>query len=142
MKRWNPKMIVAALALSGGSLGFAQGAPGGGASPAAPPGATHDCTGMVGTALATCRQLNRNAEVTAPTGAGTANDCSGMTGAPLFTCRRLNGAEAQAPQSSEGVSDDCSGQFGDALAACRALNGQSDESAGAAAQPTPSTTAP
>jgi hypothetical protein len=135
-----PKMIVAALALSGGTLCFAQDAPGAGAPPATPHGATHDCTGMIGTALATCRQLNRNANEAAPTSAGTANDCSGMTGAPLFTCRRLNEAEAEAPRSGAGISDDCSGQIGDALRACRALNGESDEFPGAAGQPNPGPT--
>ena len=95
--------------------------------PDAPRGATHDCSGMTGTALATCQQLNRNVNEPAPSGAGTPNDCSGMTGAPLASCRRLNAAETVAPTSSAGASEDCSGQVGDALKACRALNGQPTE---------------
>jgi hypothetical protein len=122
MKSWAPKIVAAALALGGATLGFAQVGPSD-----APRGATHDCAGMTGTALATCLQLNRNVNQAAPSGAGTPNDCSGMTGAPLATCRRLNAAETYAPSTAAGVSDDCSGQIGDALKACRALNGQSTE---------------
>ena len=131
MKVWAPRLALAALALCGATLGIAQLAPS-----AAPRGATHDCSGMTGTALATCQQLNRNVNEPAPSGAGTPNDCSGLTGAALASCRRLNAAETAAPRSSAGASEDCSGQVGDALKACRALNGQSTEydvSAGGAA---------
>ena len=122
MKVWTPRLAVATLALCGATLSFAQLAPS-----AAARGATHDCSGMTGTALDTCLQLNRNVNERAPSGAGTPNDCSGMTGAPLASCRRLNAAETVAPNSSAGASEDCSGQVGDALKACRALNGQSTE---------------
>ena len=114
MKVWAPRLAIAAVALGGATLGFAQTAP----------AATHDCSGMTGTALATCQQLNRNINEPAPSGAGTPNDCSGLTGAPLASCRRLNAAETLAPSSSAGASEDCSGQVGDALKACRTLNGQ------------------
>jgi len=117
MKVWAPRLAIAAVALGGATLGFAQTAP----------AATHDCSGMTGTALATCQQLNRNINEPAPSGAGTPNDCSGLTGAPLASCRRLNAAETLAPSSSAGASDDCSGQVGDALKACRTLNGQPTE---------------
>jgi hypothetical protein len=117
MKVWAPRLAIAALVFGGATLGFAQTAP----------GPTHDCSGMTGTALVTCQQLNRNVNEPAPSGAGTPNDCSGMTGAPLASCRRLNAAETLAPSSSAGASEDCSGQVGDALRACRALNGQSTE---------------
>jgi hypothetical protein len=117
MKFWAPRLVIAAFAFSGATLGFGQTAS----------GATHDCSGMTGTALVTCQQLNRNVNEPAPSGAGTPNDCSGMTGAPLASCRRLNAAETVAPSSSAGASEDCSGQVGDALKACRALNGQSTE---------------
>jgi hypothetical protein len=127
MKVWAPRLaIAAALAFGGATLGFAQTAS----------GATYDCSGMTGTALATCQQLNRNVNEPAPSGAGTPNDCSGLTGAALATCRRLNAAEKVAPSSSAGAGEDCSGQVGDALKACRVLNGQSTEydvSTGAAA---------
>jgi hypothetical protein len=125
MNVWTPRLAIAALALCGATLGFAQ----------AGPGATHDCSGMTGTALATCQQLTRSVNEPAPSGAGATNDCSGLTGAPLASCRRLNAAETVAPSSSAGPSEDCSGQFGDALKACRALNGQPTEydSAGSAA---------
>ncbi len=103
--------------IGGATLGFAQ----------TPASASHDCSGMTGTALATCQQLNRNVNEPAPTGAGAPNDCSGLTGAPLASCRRLNAAETLAPSSSAGARDDCSGQVGDALKACRTLNGQSTE---------------
>ena len=122
MKAWAPRLLITALALGGATLGFAQVAP-----TDASRGATHDCSGMTGTALATCQRLNRNLNAPAPSGAGTPNDCSGLTGAPLATCRRLNAAETLAPNSSAGGSEDCSGQFGDALKACRALNGQPTE---------------
>jgi hypothetical protein len=128
------RCTLAALALCAATLGFAQGAPSDVAR-----GATHDCTGMTGTALATCQQLNRNGNGPARSGAGTPNECSGMTGAPLASCRRLNAAEALAPTTSAGGSDDCSGQAGDALKACRTLNGQSTDNAistGAAADGT------
>lgn len=121
-------MVLAGLLSSSATLGFAQVAPGGNAGATnAPPGATHDCSGMTGAALETCRHLNRNADAPAQTGAGTVNDCSGMTGASLAACRRLNAAETEAPTSANGPSQDCSGQIGDALAACRALNGQPPE---------------
>jgi hypothetical protein len=122
MKVWAPRLVMAAVAavtLGGATLGFAQVAPSD-----APPRATHDCSGMTGTALATCLQLNRNVNAPASSGAGIPNDCSGLTGAPLATCRRLNAAESVAPSTSAGASEDCSGQVGDALKACRALNGQ------------------
>lgn len=90
--------------------------------------ANHDCAGMTGTALATCRELNRRADEPAKTGAGTTNDCSGLAGAPLLSCRRLNAANASAPRSSTGESQDCGGQIGDALSACRALNGEPESS--------------
>jgi hypothetical protein len=125
MNGWTPRFALAALALTG-TLCCAQTAPGG--APAdAPRGATHDCSGMTGTALSTCLELNRSVNTMAPTGAGTPNDCSGMTGPPLDTCRRLNSAETAAPRSSAGTSEDCTGQVGDALAACRALNGLPSE---------------
>jgi len=114
MKVWDPRIAIAALAFGSATLCFAQTAP----------AATHDCSGMTGTALATCQQLNRSVKEPAPTGAGTPNDCSGLTGAPLASCRRLNAAETLAPSSSAGASEDCSGQVGDALKACRTLNGQ------------------
>jgi hypothetical protein len=118
-------VVLAALLSSSATLGFAQVTPGARAgATTAPPGATHDCSGMTGTALQTCQQLNRNADVPARTVAGTVNDCSGMTGAPLANCRRLNAAETESPTTGIGPSEDCSGQIGDALAACRALNGQ------------------
>ena len=117
MKVWAPRLAIAAVALGGAMLGFAQTAP----------GATHDCSGMTGTALATCQQLNRNVNEPAPSGAGTPNDCSGLTGAPLASCRRVNAAETLAPSSAAGPNNDCSGQFGDALKACRTLNGQPTE---------------
>ena len=117
MKVWAPRLAIAAVALGGATLGFAQTAP----------AATHDCSGMTGTALATCQQLNRNINEPAPSGAGTPNDCSGLTGAPLASCRRLNAAETLAPSSAAGPNNDCSGQFGDALKACRTLNGQPTE---------------
>src|SRR6476659_6038406 len=117
MKVWAPRLAIAAVALGGATLGFAQTAP----------AATHDCSGMTGTALATCQQLNRNINEPAPSGAGTPNDCSGMTGAALASCRRLNAAETVAPNSSAGASEDCSGQVGDTLEACGAVNGQSTE---------------
>lgn len=121
-------VVLTALLSSSAMLCLAQVAPGARAGATnAPPGATHDCSGLTGTALQTCRQLNRNADVPAQTGAGTVNDCSGMTGAPLANCRRLNAAETEAPTTPTGPSDDCSGQIGDALAACRALNGQPSE---------------
>lgn len=123
MKSSTSRTLFAALALSGATLCYAQTAPGVGPTDTLR-GATHDCTGMTGTALTTCQELNRNVNEPAPTGAGTANDCSGMTGAPLFSCRRLNAAEARAQRSSAGAREDCSGQVGDALKACRALNGQ------------------
>jgi hypothetical protein len=130
MKIWTQRLLLAAVALGGATLCGAQTpaamAPSDGAR-----GATHDCSGMTGAALATCRELNRNAAGPAPTGAGTANDCSGMTGAPLVSCRRLNSAETEAPRTSVGTSEDCSDQIGDALKACRALNGQSTEPEGA-----------
>ena len=122
MKVWAPRLAIAALALCGATPGFAQLVPS-----AAPRDAAYDCSGMAGTALTTCQQLNRNVNEPAPSGAGTPNDCSGLTGAPLASCRRLNAAEAVAPRSSAGASEDCSGQIGDALRACRALNGQSTE---------------
>ena len=121
MTSWNPRFALAALALTGSVLCFAQTGPTPGAGSNVRADATHDCSGMTGTALSTCVELNRGIDATA-TGAGTPNDCSGMTGAPLDTCRRLNHAETTAPRSSAGRSDDCSGQVGDALAACRALN--------------------
>jgi hypothetical protein len=130
MNVWAPRRVMAAVAafaafaLGGVTPGFAQVAPA-----VAPPGATHDCSGMTGTALATCLQLNRNVNAPASSGAGTPNDCSGLTGAPLATCRHLNKAETVAPSSSAGASDDCSGQVGDALKACRALNGQPTDAA-------------
>ncbi len=131
MKSGTPRfvlVVLAALLSSSATLGFAQVTPGGSAGATnAPPGATHDCSGLTGTALQTCRHLNRNADVPAQTGAGTVNECSGMTGAPLATCRRLNAAETEAPTTGTGPSEDCSGQIGDALAACRALNGQPPE---------------
>jgi hypothetical protein len=117
MKVWDPRIAIAALAFGSATLGFAQTAP----------ATAHDCSGMTGTALATCQQLNRSVRDPAPSGAGTPNDCSGLTGAPLASCRRLNAAETLAPSSSAGASEDCSGQIGDALKACRALNGQSTE---------------
>jgi hypothetical protein len=43
-------------------------------------GATHDCSGMTGTALATCQQLNRNVNDRRRAGAG-AGTISGMTAA-------------------------------------------------------------
>lgn len=125
MKRSISRSLLAALALGSATLCYAQTVPDVGPT-GAPRGATHDCTGMTGTALTTCQELNRNVNEPAPTGAGTANDCSGMTGAPLLSCRRLNAAEAQAQRSSAGASEDCSGQVGDALKACRALNGQNE----------------
>jgi hypothetical protein len=117
MKVWVPRLAIAALALGGATLGFAQ----------TPAGASNDCSGMTGTPLATCQQMNRNVNEPAPTGVGAPNDCSGLTGAPLASCRRLNAAETLAPSSSAGASEDCSGQVGDALKACRTLNGQSTE---------------
>jgi len=114
MKVWDRRIAIAALAFGSATLCFAQTAP----------AATHDCSGMTGTALATCQQLNRSVKEPAPTGTGTPNDCSGLTGAPLASCRRLNAAETLAPSSSAGASEDCSGQVGDALKACRTLNGQ------------------
>jgi hypothetical protein len=135
MTAWSQRLVtaaLAALAFGGATLGLAQIAPGGAEPSDAPRGATHDCSGMTGTALATCQQLNRNVNARAPSGAGTPNDCSGMTGAPLESCRRLNAAETMAPGSSAGASEDCSGQVGDALKACRALNGQPTEYDGSA----------
>lgn len=126
MNGWTPRFALAALALSG-TLCYAQTAPPGQAPADARRSATHDCSGMTGTALSTCQELNRGVNTAAPTGAGAPNDCSGMTGAPLDTCRRLNSAETAAPRSSAGTSADCSGQVGDALAACRALNGLPNE---------------
>ena len=123
------RFTLVALALCAATSGFAQDAQN------AARGATHDCSGMTGTALATRQQLNRSPNERAPSGAGTPNDCSGLTGAPLASCRRLNAAETTAPGSSIGPSEDCSGQVGDALKACRTLNGQSteyDSTAGAA----------
>jgi hypothetical protein len=131
MKISASRYMLAALTLCAATLGSAQVAPSD-----AVRGATHDCTGMTGTALATCQQLNRNLNGPASSGAGTPNECSGMTGAPLASCRRLNAAETTAPASASGASNDCSGQVGDALKACRTLNGQSteyDSAAGAAA---------
>ena len=129
------RSMLAALALGAATFAFAQGAPS--VAPTdAPRGATHDCSGMTGTALATCQQLNRSMNRSAASGAGTPNECSGMTGAPLASCRRLNAAETAAPASAAGTSEDCSGQVGDALRACRTLNGQPteyDSSAGSAA---------
>jgi len=121
MKICAPKFTLAALALYAATSGFAQDAQN------AARGATHDCSGMTGTALATCQQLNRTPNERAPSGAGTPNDCSGLTGAPLASCRRLNAADTTAPASSIGPSEDCSGQVGDALKACRTLNGQSTD---------------
>jgi hypothetical protein len=120
---------VAAFALSSAMLCCAQTIPD---ATAAPHGAANDCDGMVGSALETCRQLNRSVDVPAPAAADRVNDCSGMTGAPLLSCRRLNEAETTAPRSGAGGNDDCSGEVGDALRACRALNGQPTETEGAA----------
>jgi len=131
MKRSISRSLFAALALSSATLCWAQTAPGVGPTDT-PRGATHDCTGMTGSALTTCQDLNRNVNEPAQTGAGTANDCSGMTGAPLLSCRRLNAAEAQVQRSSAGTSEDCGGQVGDALKACRALNGQYEPDAATA----------
>jgi hypothetical protein len=117
-------VAVAAFALSGAMLCSAQTLPDTMTPPAAARGAAHDCDGMVGSALETCRQLNRSIDVPAPAGADRINDCSGMSGAPLLDCRRLNEAETTAPRSGAGADDDCSGQVGDALKACRTLNGQ------------------
>ena len=129
------RSMRAALGWGAATWGFAQGAPA--VAPTdAPRGATHDCSGMTGTALATCQQLNRSMNRSAASGAGTPNECSGMTGAPLASCRRLNAAETAAPAGAAGTSEDCSGQGGDALRACRTLNGQPteyDSSAGSAA---------
>jgi hypothetical protein len=122
MKVSASRCTLAALTLGAAVFSFAQVAPSDAAR-----GATHDCSGMTGTALATCQQLNRNLNAPAPSGAGTPNECSGMTGAPLASCRRLNAAETVAPSSSAGASEDCSGQVGDALRACRTLNGQATE---------------
>lgn len=135
MKRWIPRFAFAALALAGATLCSAQTVPANPAPAAAPRSTTHDCTGMTGTALSTCLELNRSVGAPAATGAGTPNDCSGLTGAPLDTCRRLNAAETVAPRSSAGASEDCSGQVGDALTACRALNGLPSEPAPSAAPP-------
>jgi hypothetical protein len=116
------RSTLAALTLCAATFGFAQVAPSD-----APRGATHDCSGMTGTALATCLQLNRNLTRPASSGAGTPNECSGMTGAPLASCRHLNAAETLAPAASADATDDCGGQIGDALKACRTLNGQPTE---------------
>lgn len=134
MKRWTPRFALAALALTGATLCCAQTIPTNPAQAAAPRGATYDCSGMNGTALSSCLELNRRAVAPAATSAGP-NDCSGLIGAPLDTCRRLNAAEAAAPRSSAGSSEDCSGQIGDALVACRALNGLSNEPATSAPAP-------
>lgn len=119
---------VAAFALSGTMLCCAQPIPD---ATAAAHGAAQDCDGMVGTALETCRQLNRSVDVPAPAAADRVNECSGMSGAALLSCRRLNQAETTAPRSGAGADDDCSGQVGDALRACRTLNGQPTETQGA-----------
>lgn len=113
------RCMFAALTLCAATLGSAQVVPSD-----APRGATHDCSGMTGTALATCLQQNYTVNQPGRSGAGTPNECSGMTGAPLASCRRLNAAETAAPASGAGASQDCSGQVGDALKACRTLNGQ------------------
>ena len=95
MKSWTPRLAIAALAFSGATLGFAQVAPSD-----APRGVTHDCSGMTGTALATCLQLNRNVNDAGAERRGHPErlrrpDRRAAGELPAFECSRNHGAEQQ-----------------------------------------------